>query len=199
MKYDKAGKGLLSSKSEHKLLLFLNHARLRPHRLQHARLPYPSPSPGVWLEWGYPSTSSSVSPFFCLQSFLESGSFPMSWHFTSDGRSIGTWAKYSGLISFRMDWLDLLAVQGTLKSLLQHHSSEALILRCSAFFVVQLSHLYITTGKTIALIVRTFVSKLMSLLFNMLSRFVIAFLPRSMYVLISCCTHHPQWFWCPRR
>ena len=148
MKYDKAGKGLLSSKSEHKLLLFLNHAQLRPHRLQHARLPYPSLSPGVWLEGGYPSISSSVSPFFsCLQSSPASGSFPMNWHFTSGGRSIGTWAKYLGLISFRMDWLDLLSVQGTLKSLLQCHSSGALILRCSAFFVVQLSHLYITTGK----------------------------------------------------
>ena len=84
-----------------------------------------------------------------------------------------------GLISFRMDWLDLLAVQGTLKSLLQHHSSRASILRCSAFFIVQLSHPYMTTGKTIALTRWTFVGKLMSLLFNMLSRLVIAFLARS--------------------
>ena len=87
--------------------------------------------------------------------------------------------EYSGLISFRMDWLDLLAVQGTLKSLLQHHSSKASILRCSAFFTVQLSHLYVTTGKTIALTRRTFVGKVMSLLFNMLSRWVIAFLLRT--------------------
>ena len=87
--------------------------------------------------------------------------------------------EHSGLISFRMDWLDLLAVQGTLKSLLQHHSSKASILQCSAFFIVQLSHLYMTTGKTIALIRWTFVDKVMSLLFNMLSRMVITFLPRS--------------------
>ena len=90
-----------------------------------------------------------------------------------------------GLISFRMDWLDLLAVQGTLKSLFQHHSSKASILRCSAFFTVQLSHPYITTGKTIALPRQTFVGKVMSLLLNMLSRLVIAFLPRSKRLLIS--------------
>ena len=84
-----------------------------------------------------------------------------------------------GLISFRMDWLDLLAVQGTLKSLLQHHSSKASVLRHSAFFTVQLSHPYMSTGKTIALTIQTFVSKAMSLLFNMLFRFIIAFLPRS--------------------
>ena len=87
-----------------------------------------------------------------------------------------------GLISFRMDWLDVLAVQGTLKSLLQHHSSEASILQCSAFFTVQLSHPYMTTGKTIALTRWTFVGKVMSLLFNMLSRLVIAFLPRSKHL-----------------
>ena len=87
--------------------------------------------------------------------------------------------EYSGLISFRMDWLDLFAVQGTLKSLLQHHSSKASIFQCSAFFIVQLSHPYMTTGKTIALARRTFVGKVMSLLFNMLSRLVITFLPRS--------------------
>ena len=91
----------------------------------------------------------------------------------------------SGLISFRKDWLDLLAVQGILKGLLQHHSSKASILQCSAFFMVQLSHPYMTTGKTIALTIRTFVAKVMSLLFNMLSRLVIAFLPRSMHLLIS--------------
>ena len=89
------------------------------------------------------------------------------------------------LISFRMDWLDLLAVQRTLKGLLQHHSSKASILQCSAFFIVQLSHPYMTTGKTIALTRQTFVSKVLSLLFNMLSRFVIAFLPKSKHLLIS--------------
>ena len=93
--------------------------------------------------------------------------------------------EYSGLISFRMDWLDLLAVQGTLKSLLQHHSSKLSSLWCSAFFTVQLSHPYMTTGKTIALTRRTFVGKVMSLIFNMLSRLVIAFFPRSKRLLIS--------------
>ena len=116
----------------------------------------------------------------------------MSQFFTSGGQSIGVSAfsispssEYSGLISFRIDWLDLLAVQGTLKSLLQHHSSKASILRRSAFFIVQLSHPYMTMGKTIALTRRTFVGKVMSLLFNMLSRMVIAFLPRSKHLLIS--------------
>ena len=94
-------------------------------------------------------------------------------------------SEHPGLISFRMDWLDLLAVQGTLKSLLQHHSSEASILRCSAFFTVQLSHPYMTTGKTIALTRQTLVGKVMSLLLNMLSRLVIIFLPRSKRLLIS--------------
>ena len=94
-------------------------------------------------------------------------------------------SEHPGLISFRMDWLDLLAVQGTLKSLLQHHSSKASILRHSAFFIVQLSHPYMTTGKTVALTRRTFVSKVMSLLFNMLSRLVTTFLPRSKRLLIS--------------
>ena len=93
--------------------------------------------------------------------------------------------EYPGLISFRMDWLDLLAVQGTLKSLLQHHSSKATILRGSAFFIVQLSHPYMTTGKTITLTRWPFVGKVMSLLFNMLSRLVITFLPRSKRLLIS--------------
>ena len=99
--------------------------------------------------------------------------------------SISPSNEYSGLTSFRMGWLDLLAVQGTLKSLLQHHSSKASILHHSAFFIVQLSHPYMTTGKTIALTRQTFVGKVMSLLFNMLSRLVITFLPRSKYWLIS--------------
>ena len=93
--------------------------------------------------------------------------------------------EYSGLISFRIDWFDLLAVQGTLKGLLQHHSSKASILQCSAFFIGQLSRAYMTTGKTIALTTRTFVGKVISLLFNMLPRLVIAFLPRSKCLLIS--------------
>ena len=101
------------------------------------------------------------------------------------GFSISPSNEHPGLISFRLDWLDLLEVQGTLKSLLQHHSSKASILQSSAFFTVQLSHLYMTTGKTIALTRRTFVVKVMSLLFNMLSRLVIIFLPRSKRLLIS--------------
>ena len=105
---------------------------------------------------------------------------PKYWSF-----SISPSNEYSGLISFRMDWLDLLAVQWTLKSLLQHHSSKASILQCSAFFMVQLSHPYMTTGKTIALTRQTYVGKVMSLIFNMLSRFVIAFLPRNKRLLIS--------------
>ena len=99
--------------------------------------------------------------------------------------SISPSNEYSGLITFRMDWLDLLAIQGTLKGLLQHHSSKASILWRSAFFIVQLSHPYVTTGKTIALTIRIFAGKVISLLFNTLSRFVIAFLPRSKCLLIS--------------
>ena len=108
--------------------------------------------------------------------------WPKYWSFSF---SISPSNEYSGLISFRMDWLDLLAVQGTLMSLLQHHSSKASVLLRSAFFLAQLSHPYMTTGKTIALTRWTFVGKVMSLLFNMLSRFVIAFLPRSKHLLIS--------------
>ena len=106
--------------------------------------------------------------------------------------SISPSNEYSGLISFRMGWLDHLAVQGTLKSLLQHHSSKASILQRSAFFTVQLSHPYMTTGKTIALTRWTFVGKVMSLLFNMLSRLVITFLPKSKHLLILWLNHHLQ-------
>ena len=107
---------------------------------------------------------------------------PKYWSFSF---SISPSNEHPGLISFRMDWLDLLAVQGTLKSLPQHHNSKASILRCSAFFMVQLSHPYMTTGKTIALTRRTFVDKVMSLLFNLLSMLLITFLPRSKRLLIS--------------
>ena len=132
-----------------------------------------------------------ISFFSCLQSFLASGSFPISQLLASDGQVLElqlqcqSSKEYSGLISFKIDWFDLLAVQGTLKSLLQHHSSKASILLHSAFFMVQLSYLYMTTGKTVALTIQTFVSKVMSLLFNTLSRFVIDFLPRSNHLLIS--------------
>ena len=108
--------------------------------------------------------------------------WPKYWSFSF---SISPSNEYSGLTSFRMDWLDLLAVQGTLKSLLQHHSSKASIFQCSAFFIVQLSHPYMTTGKTIALSRWTFVGKVMPLLFNTLSSLVITFLPRSKHLLIS--------------
>ena len=108
--------------------------------------------------------------------------WPKYWTFSF---SISPYNEHPGLISFRMDWLDLFAVQGTLKSLLQHHSSEASILQCSAFFTVQLSHPYLTTGKTIALTRQTFAGKVISLLLNMLSRVVITFLPKSKCLLIS--------------
>ena len=147
----------------------------------------------MWLCWWcHPIISSSVFPFSsCPQSFPASGSFPESalhirwpkyWTFSFN---ISPSNEHPGLISFRMNWLDLLAIQRTLKSLLQHHSSKSSILRCSAFFIVQLSHPYMTTRKTIALTRWTFVGKVMSLLFNMLSRLVITFLPRSKRLLIS--------------
>ena len=143
--------------------------------------------------WCHPAISSSAVLFSsCLHSFPASGSLPMNQFFTSDvpkywsfSFSISPSNEYSGLISFKIDWFDLLAVQGTLKSLLQHHNLKALVLWHSAFFMVQLSHPYMTTGKTIALTRWTFVSKVMSLFFNMLSRLVIAFLPRSNHLLIS--------------
>ena len=158
---------------------------LRPHGPQHARPPCPSPTPRAYTnscplsQWCHPTISFSVVPFSsCLQSFSASGSFPMTvlpirwpkyWSFSF---SISLSNEYSGLIFFRMDWLDLLAVQGTLKSLLQHHSSKASILRHSTFFIFQLSHPYMTTGKTIALARQTLVGKVMSLLFNILSMLV---------------------------
>ena len=159
---------------------------LQPHGLQHARLPCPSPIPRAYSNswpssWCYhPTISSSVVPFSShLQSFPATGSSPMSQFFASGGQSIGVSGpsnEYSGLIFFRMDWLDLLAVQGMLKSLLQYHSSKASVLQCSAFFIVQLSNPYTATGKIIALTRLTFVGKVMFLLFNMLSRLVIDFL-----------------------
>ena len=105
-----------------------------------------------------------------MNQFFASGGQNIYWSF-----SISPSSEHSGLISFRIDWFDLLAVQGTLKSLLQHHSSKTSILRCSAFFIVQLSHPYMTMGKTVALTIQTFVGKVMSLLFNTMSRFAIAF------------------------
>ena len=144
---------------------------LQPHESQHTRPPCPSstsrvhPNPCPLSRWCHPTISSSVVSFSCPQSFPASGPFQMSQLFTSGGQSIGASASASVLpmntqeISFRMTWLDLLAVKGTLKSLLQHHSSKASILWCSAFFIVQLSHPCMTTGKTIALTRRTFLAK----------------------------------------
>ena len=169
-----------------------------PHGLQHTRCLCPVPTPGVYSNscplsrWCHPTISSSVIPFSsCLQSFSASGPFQMSQLFTLGGQSIGVSASISFFpmntqdwSPLRMEWLDLLAVQGTLKNLLQHHSSKASILWHSALFIVQLSHPYMTTGKTIALARQTFVGKVMSLRFNMLSRLVITFLPRSKCLLI---------------
>ena len=131
--------------------------------------------------------------------------FPSVWVFCNDSALHIRWPKdwsfnispsneYSGLISFRIDWFDRLAVQGTLKSLLQHHSLKAPVLQCSAFFLVQLSHPYMTTRKTIALTTQTFVSKVMSLLFNMLSRLVIAFLPSIRHLLVSWLLSYTVYF-----
>ena len=156
---------------------------LPSHGLQHARLPCPSPTARAYSDsclssqWCHLTISSSVVPLSsCLQSFPASRSLQIRSFSFSD---ISPSNQYSGLISFRIDWLDFLAVQGTLKSILQHHSSKASIIQCSAFFMVQLSHLYMTIGKTIALTRQTFAGKVMFLLFNMLSRFVIDFPPRS--------------------
>ena len=149
---------------------------LWPHGLQHTRPPCSSPNPRVYSnpsplsQWCDPTIPSSVVPFSsCLQSFPASGSFPVSQFFTSGGQNYQSFSssnspsnEHSGLISFRMDSLDLLAVQGTLKSLLQHHNLKASILRRSVFLIVQLSHPYMTTGKTLGLTRRTFVGKVMS-------------------------------------
>ena len=170
---------------------------LPPHGLQHARLPCPSLSSGVcsnscpFSQWCHPTISSFVDSSSCSQSFPASGSFPMNWLLASWPKcwsfsfSTSPSNEYSGLISFMIDWFDLLAVQGTLKSPLQNHSLKETILQCSTFFRVQLPQPYMTTGKTKALTIQTFVSKVISLLFNTLSRFVIALLPRSKCLLIS--------------
>ena len=172
---------------------------LRPHELQHTRPPCPSLTPGVHskltsIESVMPSSHLILCcPLFLLplippsiRVFSNESILRMRWpKYWSFSFSIIAYKEHSGLISFRMHWMDLLAVQETLKSLLQHHSSKASILWRSAFFTVQLSHPYMTTGKIIALTRQTFIGKVMSLLFNMLSRLVITFLPRRKRVLIS--------------
>ena len=175
---------------------------LQPHEPQHTRPPCPSLTPGVHpnscpLSWRcHPTILFSVVPFSsCLQSFPASEPLLISRLFTSGGQSIGASAStsvHSGLISFRTDWLDLLAVQGTLKSLLRYHSSKASVLRCSAFFIVQLSHPYMTPRKTIALTRWIFVDKVMSLLLNMLSRLVILFFQGVSVFSFPDCNHHLQ-------
>ena len=170
---------------------------LQPQGLQHTRLPCPSPTPGAYSN-SCPSMMTTNHLILCHPLFLLPSIFPSIRVFSNESALHIRWPKYwsfsfnissskehPGLIFFRMDWVDLFAVQGTLKSLLQHHSSKASTLRHSAFFKVQLSHPYMTTGKTIALTRRIFVCKVISLLFNMLSRLIITFLPRSKPLLIS--------------
>ena len=167
---------------------------LWPRGLQHTRLPCPPLSPRVCSnscplsQWCYLTISSSAALFFCLQSFptsVCSNNLALHIRWSKNwSLSISPSNEYSRLIFFRMDWFDLLAVQGALKSLLQHRKLKASILRYPAFFMIQISHPYMTTGKT-TLSIRTYVMKVMSLLFNMLSRFVIPFLPRSKHHLIS--------------
>ena len=171
---------------------------LWPYGLQNASLPCPLPTPGAcsnscpWSQWYHTTIYLILCPLLLPSVFPSIRVFPsesvlcIRWpKYWSFSFNISPSNEHPGLISFRMDWLDLLAVQGTLKSLLQHHSSKASILQHSACFTVQLSHPYMTTGKTIALTRRTFVGKVMSLLLNMLSRLVITFLPRSKRLSIS--------------
>ena len=164
---------------------------LQPHELQHTRTPCPSPTAGIYKPMSIESVMPSSHLILCHPCLLPS-IFPSIRIFSDESALCIRWPKYwsfsfntspsnqhLGLISFRVDWLDLLTVQGTLKCLLQHHSSKASILQHSAFFIVQLSHSYTTTRKTITLTRRTIAGKVMSLLLNMLSRLVITFLPRS--------------------
>ena len=184
---------------------------LQPHELQHTRLPCPSLSPRVCSDscalsqWCYLTISSSAAHFsFCFQSVPASGSFPMSRFFTLGGPKYWGFSnspsnEYSELISFRISWFEMLALQGTLKSLLQHHDSKTSVVLSSAFFMVQLSHLDMTTGKTITLSIWTLISKVMFLHFKTLPRFVIPFLPRNKHLLNSWLQLPSQWFWSPRK
>ena len=183
-----------------------------PHGLQHARLLCPSPTLRVYslisIELVMPSNHLILCrPLLCLPSVFPSIGvlsnesalcirWPKYWSFSFN---ISPSNEYSGLISFRIGWLDLLAVQGTLKNLLQYHSSKASILQCSAFLIVQLSYPYMTNGKIIALTRWTFVGKVTFVLFNMLSRLVITFLPRSKCLLISWLQSPSTVIWTPRK
>ena len=170
---------------------------LRPHGLQHARPPCPSPTPRVHpnscplSQRCYPNISTFLIAFFSsifpsIRVFSNESVLHIRWpKYWSFSFSISPSNDYLGLVSFTFDWLDLLAAQGTLKSIVQHHSSKASIIQCSAYFIAQLSHPYMTTGETIALTRWTFSGKVMSLPFNMLPRLVIAFIPRSKHLLIT--------------
>ena len=192
-------------------LVLLSHSvladSLQPHGLQHASLPCPSPPPRVCSNscpfswWCHPIIPSSVSPLFLPSIFPSIRVFPSelalcirwpkNWSFSLN---ISSSNEYSGLISFRIDWFDLLAVYGTLKSLIQHHSLKASVLQCSVFFMVQLSYPYMNTRNIVVLTTQTFISRVISLLFNMLSRLVIAFLPRIRHLLISWLQSYTVYF-----
>ena len=187
----------------------------QPHGLKHTRLPCPSPSPRVCpsscpLNWWYHPTIS----FSCHALLLLPSVFPSSKVFSNELALYISWPKYwscsfslsisgneyLGLIFFNIDWFDCLAIQGTLKSFLQHHSLKVSILWCSAFFIVRLSQLYVTIGKAIALTIETFVSKVMSLLFNTHSLGLSSLSCQEAITFWFCgCSHSPQWFWSPRR
>ena len=172
---------------------------LGPHGLQHTSLPCPSLSPRICLsscpvnQWWHPThlifcchLLFLLSVFPSIRDFSNELAVCIRWpKYWSFSFSISPSKEYSGLISFKSDWFDLLAFQGTLKSLLHYHSSKASIFLCSAFFIVWFSQLYLTTGKTVALPIRTLVGEVMSLLFNILYTFVIAFRPRSNFLIIS--------------
>ena len=177
---------------------------LQPHGLQHTRPPCPSPTPGVYANSSIESVMPSNHLILCHPLLLPPSNFRRIRVFSNKSPLSIRWPKYciftfnispsnehSELICFRLDWLDLLAVQGTLKSLLQHHSSKASVIWHSVFFIVQLSHTYMTPGKTIALTRQTFFGKLMSLPFTILSGLVIAFLPRSMQMIKDPITFVP--------
>ena len=183
---------------------------LWPHWLQHTRLPSPSPTPGAYSKscplsrWCHTTISSSVVPFYHLQSFPASGPFSVNQFFASGGQSIGSFSFNISPFRNIQDWFPLgwtgwISLQSKgLSSLFQHHSSKASILRHSVSFIVQLLDPYMTSGKMIALNRGTFVGKVMSLLYNMLSRLIVAFFPWSKHLLISW-GHNLQWFWSPRK